>query len=144
MREQMGPARPKTKVARTHGRRNTEWVWLFQEGCRVLRRDQAITLQPLRVFLFLAESLTFGAMVRMSQSAMAQALGMPDSNVSRALKVLERAGVVLRETRGRQTFYGLNSDYVYKGVGAGRKRRKAQHRHIVNTSKTRAGSKNGC
>lgn len=139
----MGSSKPAPRVAGgTRVRKKDEWVWVFQEGCRRLRENKGVTLQPLRLFLYLVESLTFGAMVRLSQRDMARALGIPDSNVSRAIRVLEEAGVVLRQTRGRQTFYGLRSDYVYKGVGECRPRRKAQHRHILNASKTRVGKQN--
>lgn len=106
-----------------HGQHG-EWVRVYQRVLRQVVREPAMTLQPLRVLLYLLSQQGYGRGLVLNQGYVAEALGMPRSNVSRALRELRRQGWVSRtRTPTGAVLYCVSSRLAQKGqTGNGKER----------------------
>lgn len=99
-----------------------------QDGFIMLARDRELTLEPKNVLLFLCGHLDFDNYIQVPQTAIAEALEMKTSAVSRAVKLLVKKGILLRGPKvGRSYAFRLNPNYGYKG--------KVHHLHRDHTGK---------
>jgi len=68
-----------------------------------------------RVFFYCLANIDFENYVQITQTRMAKHLDMKRQNVGRALKELEKVGVLFIERVGRQNFYRLNPEIAWRG-----------------------------
>ena len=84
--------------------------------------DKEISRQePTRVFWYLVKRLDFENYIRVPQVEIAEALEMQKSHVSRAIKLLESKGVLLRGPKVGQSYsWRLNPNCGFKGNPRGK------------------------
>lgn len=103
----------KSAFTKIYGRR---WFVVSQEPMAMLAADKDMTLEPHRVLLYLMSRLDFDNFIYVTQAEIADYLGIKKPNVSRAMKLLERKGLILRGPKlGHSHAWRLNPDYGYKG-----------------------------
>ena len=104
---------------RRHGKRQQAstrgwvepFVFTFRAGLRTLAQDRRCTLQDLRVLLWLLGIMEWKNRVRVSQTAIAEALGMSRQNVWATLQRLMQHGLVLPGPKvGTRATYWLGRD----------------------------------
>ena len=87
----------------------------FGQGWVAMAQD-AIGDEARRVFFLLAGHVDFDNWIQISQTDLADMIGMKRTNFSRALKRLEGEGVLLRGPKiGRSATFRLNPEYGWKG-----------------------------
>lgn len=92
------------------------WIMSSQEALQELAKDRELTGETLRVFLLLCGTLDFENWIQISQTEIAKELTLKKPNVSRAMKMLETKGIVLKvKMQGAGQAYRLNPDYGWKG-----------------------------
>lgn len=103
----------KSAFTKIYGRR---WFVVSQEPMAMLAADKDMTLEPHRVLLYLMSRLDFDNFIYVTQAEISDYLGIKKPNVSRAMKLLERKGLILRGPKlGHSHAWRLNPDYGYKG-----------------------------
>ena len=92
------------------------WVMNSQEALELLATDKELTGENYRVFLLLLSRLDFENWIQVTQSEITEKLQMKKQNVSRAILLLEKKGIVLRGAKiGRSYAFRLNPDFGWKG-----------------------------
>jgi DNA-binding IclR family transcriptional regulator len=92
------------------------WMQVNQEATAVIAADPDFGLEAFRVFTLLCARLDFENWIRVPQTELAEALGMKRPNVSRAVKLLERKGIILPGPKvDRSSVWRLNPHYGWKG-----------------------------
>ncbi|CCQ56700.1 replication/maintenance protein RepL [Crocosphaera watsonii] len=92
------------------------WLMNSQEALEILAKDKEITGETYRVLFFVCARLDFENWVQISVTEMAQELELKQPNVSRAMKVLEQKGIILRGPKvGRSYAFMLNPEFGWKG-----------------------------
>ena len=103
------------------GRKNNPyangWYMGNQELAReVFAKDKDIKSETHRVLWFIISILDFENWVQLSITEIANELGMRQPNVSKAIKVLENKGVIIRGPKvGRSFSFRFNPDFGWKG-----------------------------
>jgi MarR family protein len=94
-----------------------DWFMANQQALLTLAQDKDITRESYRVLMVLLGRLNFENWIHVPHKEIAEMLHMHASNVSRAIKLLERKGILLRSTLGSSRLYGyrLNPYYGWKG-----------------------------
>lgn len=87
----------------------------FQEAFIALAQDRELTLEPNRVFHYLLGKLDFDNFIHIKQKEIGEALGLDKSNVSKALALLKRKGIILIAPYKGVRCYKLNHFYGWKG-----------------------------
>ena len=88
----------------------------FQDTFIELAKDPELTLEPKNILLYMFGRLDFENFIQLSQTEIAEALGMRQSNVSRAIKTLTDKQIILEGPKvGRSKCYRLNPHYGWKG-----------------------------
>lgn len=91
------------------------WVAMAQDAMTRLAQAD-IGDEARRVFFILAAHVDFDNWIQISQSDLADMIGMKRTNFSRAIKRLEAEGVLLRGPKvGRSATFRLNPEYGWKG-----------------------------
>jgi DNA-binding transcriptional ArsR family regulator len=86
-----------------------------------LAQDPDLKGEALKVLLYLAARLDFDNWIQVAQTEIAEALGMRKPHVSRAIKLLESKGIVIRGPKVGQSYsWRLNPKYGYKGNPRGK------------------------
>ena len=92
------------------------WFMAFQDTFIELAKDPELTLEPKNILLYMFGRLDFENFIQLSQTEIAEALGMRQSHVSRAIKTLTNKQIVLEGPKvGRSKCYRLNPHYGWKG-----------------------------
>jgi len=92
------------------------WFMAFQDTFEELAKDPELTLEPKNVLLFLFSKLDFENFIQLSQTDIAEGLGMHKQHVSRAMKLLTGKQIILEGPKvGRSKCYRLNPYYGWKG-----------------------------
>ena len=92
------------------------WVMNSQEALELLATDKELTGENYRVLLLLLSRLDFENWIQVTQSEITEKLQMKKQNVSRAILLLEKKGIVLRGAKiGRSYAFRLNPDFGWKG-----------------------------
>jgi DNA-binding MarR family transcriptional regulator len=88
-----------------------------QQALLTLAQDKDIIGECYRVLMVLLGRLNFENWIHVPHKEIAEALDMHESNVSRAIKLLERKGILLRSPKDSSRLYGyrLNPYYGWKG-----------------------------
>jgi hypothetical protein len=108
----------KSAFTRLYGRR---WFAVSQEPMAMLAADKDMTMEPYRVLLYLMSRLDFDNFIYVTQTEIADFLGMKKPHVSRAIKLLERKELILRGPKlGHSHAWRLNPDYGFKGNPEGK------------------------
>jgi len=101
------PQRPKIRKG---------WFMAFQEAFIELAKDREITWEVQRVLYYFFGKLDFENYIHITQTEIAEALGMQKTNVSRAVKTLCDKKIILKGPKtGKTITYRLNSNYGWKG-----------------------------
>ena len=113
------------------------WLMNSQEALEILAKDKEITGETYRVLFFVCARLDFENWVQISVTEMAQELELRQPNVSRAMKVLEQKGIILRGPKvGRSYAFMLNPEFGWKGDVANlneyRKKREDEEKYQQN------------
>jgi hypothetical protein len=109
------------------------WFMANQEALTAIAQDKELTMQSIRVLMILLGRLDFENWIHVPHKEIAAALQMQASNVSRAIKLLERKGILLRSPNDGSRLYGyrLNPYYGWKG--------KVRHLKLVKEGANRNG-----
>ncbi len=92
------------------------WVMNSQEAMLSLAKDKDITGETHRVLWFIGGILDFENWVQIPITEIAQELNLKRPNVSRAIKMLEEKGIILRGPKlGRSFAFMLNPEFGWKG-----------------------------
>lgn len=92
------------------------WFMAFQDTFIELAKDPELTLEPKNILLYMFGRLDFENFIQLSQTEIAEALGMRQSHVSRAIKMLTNKQIILEGPKvGRSKCYRLNPHYGWKG-----------------------------
>ena len=92
------------------------WFMAFQDTFEELAKDPELTLEPKNVLLYLFSKLDFENFIQLSQTDIAEGLGMHKQHVSRAMKLLASKQIILEGPKvGRSKYYRLNPHYGWKG-----------------------------
>ncbi len=99
-----------------HKPRLKGWLMLFQDAFIELAKDRELWGQPTAVLHFLLGKLDFENHILVQQVEIAEALNIPKTRVSEAIKKLVDKGVILKGPKmGRTASYQLNINYGWKG-----------------------------
>lgn len=88
---------------------------VFQDAMLMLARDTELTQPVQRVMLHMFGSLDFDNFIHMKQKEIAEALNIDKGNVSRAISLLKRKGIILEAPYKGIKCYKLNHFYGWKG-----------------------------
>jgi DNA-binding transcriptional ArsR family regulator len=92
------------------------WIMNSQEALEILAKDKEITGESYRVLFFICARLDFENWVQIPITEIAQELDLKQPNVSRAMKILEEKGIILRGPKvGRSYAFMLNPEFGWKG-----------------------------
>ena len=92
------------------------WIMNSQEALEILAKDKAFTKDSLRILIFLSARLDFENWIQITQKEIAEILEIKKQNVSKAIKLLEEKGIILRGPKiGRAYAFRLNPDFGWKG-----------------------------
>lgn len=92
------------------------WFMAFQDAFLALAQDREITGEVRRVLDYFFGKLDFENYLHVSQSEIADILGLQKSHVSRAVKILCDKKIILKGPKiGRIITYRLNEYYGWKG-----------------------------
>jgi len=92
-----------------------DWVALFQNAISKIA-DEKLTYEEYRVFLKLLSKVDFDNYLRVSQTEIANELGMQRPNVTRAMKGLSERSIIVEGPRaGLNKTYRLNPYIAHKG-----------------------------
>ena len=92
------------------------WMAMSMDAALELARDERIQGADLRVFMVLLSKLDYENWLRVCQADLAEALGMQRVNVSRSIKRLIEAEVLLPGPKvGTSKTYRLNPAYGWRG-----------------------------
>lgn len=106
------------------------WFMGFQAGFMELAKDASLSGQPLRVLLALLAKLDFENYIALSQTEIADELGLGRNRVCEAIKRLRSRGVVLDGPKvGVARTYRLNPGYAWRG--SVRNLDSARRKHVV-------------
>jgi biotin operon repressor len=92
------------------------WFMTNQDALQAIAKDKDLTTEPYRVLMILLGRLDFENWIHVSQTEIAEILNMKRQQVSRAIILLEKKGILLRSPKiGRSYGYRLNPYYGWKG-----------------------------
>lgn len=104
----------------------------LQEGFAALAKNENIRGRPLVVLLALFARLDFENYLNVTQQELADATGLNQANVSRALKTLIDAGIIKRGPKaGRIYTYRLNPGYAWRGKTTNLAKARKEHLQLV-------------
>jgi MarR family len=95
-----------------------DWFMGIQDAFEALSKDRELYGRPRAVLDFMMSKLSWENWVHVEQKQIAEELGLDKSNVSRAISLLVKKGIILRAPlpgNKRTSAYKLNSNYSYKG-----------------------------
>ena len=86
-----------------------------QQALELLATDKDLTGENYRVLLLLLSRLDFENWIQVTQSEITEKLQMKKQNVSRAISLLEKKGIILRGAKiGRSYAFRLNPYFGWK------------------------------
>ena len=92
------------------------WMQMNQNFLREFAARRDMGNEVLRVFLYLNARLDFENVIQVPQVEIAAELKMQRQNVNRAIKVLEREGILIRGPKvGKSSSWRLNPQAGWKG-----------------------------
>ena len=92
------------------------WVMNSQQAMLSLAKDKDIKGETHRVLWFIGGILDFENWVSISITEIAKELGLKQPSASRAIKVLEKKGIIIRGPKlGRSFAFRLNPEFGWKG-----------------------------
>lgn len=99
----------------------TGWVAMAQNAMLAIAKAD-MGDEAMRVFFVLAANIDFENWIQISQTELADEIGIKKSNFSRAMKRLEAEGIILRGPKvGRSASFRLNPEFGWKGSAKGHK-----------------------
>jgi len=101
------------KRAKLKGKR---WFMMFQDAFEMLAKDRDLRGEPRAILDFLMSKLGFENQIALSQTEVAEALGINKVNVSQGIRKLIDKEILLKDAKlGRSQCYKLNPEYGWKG-----------------------------
>ena len=120
------------------------WFMAFQDAFIEMSKDRELTGEVARVLYYFFGKLDFENYIHLSQTEIADALGMQKTHVSRAVKTLCDKGILLKGPKvGRSITYRLNSDYGWKGKVKNYETEQRQRFKLIQGGKDAATAKEG-
>jgi DNA-binding transcriptional ArsR family regulator len=108
------------------------WYMQSQEGAALIAKDKEMAGRPTRVLLYLASRLDFNNYIQVPNSEIAEDLDLDKANVSRALALLERKGVLLRGPKvGKSYGWRLNPNFGWKGKVKGMRDARREQLRVI-------------
>lgn len=102
-------------IGETKARAQVEFVMLFTANLdAVLRTNNTLCMSDMRVMLAVLNKMAYGNQLSIKQKSIASELSMDQSNVSKAWKKLQEAGIFVEDTHGNEF---VNFDLFLKGKG---------------------------
>ena len=98
-----------------------DYIMLFQKNIQKIVKEMDLTLTEYKVFLYLLSITDFENFILITQQEMSEELKIKQSNISNALKSLEKKGLIIKERKGRNNFYKINPNIAWKGREKNRK-----------------------
>lgn len=109
------------------------WFMGFQGAFEALGLDKEITIQPMRVLMFLLSRMDFENFIAVEQKEISKMLGMHKTDVSLAMKKLVDKGILEKGPKlGRTSSYRMNLNYAWKGKA---KNREAARKELYKNAK---------
>lgn len=98
------------------------FIIMAQDAMLIMATDKELTQQePTRVFYYFCARLDYENYIRVPQTEICEALDMKKPNVSRAVKLLENKGIIIKGPKVGQSYaYRLNPNFGYKGDPRGK------------------------
>ena len=94
---------------------------MAQDAMTMIAADKDITGETFRVFFYMAGRLDFENYIRIQQTEIMEALNLDKSNVSKAVKILEKKNILLRGPKVGQSYsWRMNPNFGYKGDPRGK------------------------
>jgi hypothetical protein len=94
---------------------------MAQDPIALIARDKELVGRPMQVFMYLCSRLDFDNFIRVPQTEICEALDMRKPHVSRAIKLLDDKGILIRGPKvGHSYAFRLNPTYGYKGNPRGK------------------------
>lgn len=91
---------------------------MFIEGFGTLATDKTMTMESMRVLMYLLFKTQMKNWVQLQQKEIAEALGMKQPNVSKAIKSLTEKGFLETTTKmGKAKNYRISIDFGWRGTG---------------------------
>jgi len=113
---------------KVHSPYGASWMQLNQSFIEEFAARSDVGKETLRVFLILNARLDFENVIQVPQTEIAEKLGMHKQSVHRAIKQLEKLGIILRGPKvGNSSSWRLNPNAGWKGKVTSL--REAQHSH---------------
>ncbi|PSF30237.1 MarR family transcriptional regulator [Aphanothece hegewaldii CCALA 016] len=92
------------------------WIMTSQDALELLAADDDLTKEAFRVLMFLMARLDFENWIQVTQQEISEKISIKKSNVSRAISLLEKKGIILRGPKvGRSYAFRLNPYFGWKG-----------------------------
>ena len=93
-----------------------DWLMLFHSSSELLAKDKEIGAEGLRVFLYVISHVNYENELLVTQADVKEVLGMRQSAVSRAFKLLVKKEVLIEgKKQGTSKIYYLNPYFGWKG-----------------------------
>lgn len=95
---------------------STGWIMNSQGALELLATDKEIKGETYRVLFFMCSRLDFENWILITQKEIAEKLDLKRQNVSRAILLLEKKGIIFRGPKvGKSYAFRLNPDFGWKG-----------------------------
>lgn len=90
---------------------------ISQSALVKISKDKELTGETIRVFIYLCSRLDFQKYVQVRQKEIAEYLGLRATNVSRAISMLGRKGIIIKGPKvSRSSSFRLNQRYGEKEI----------------------------
>lgn len=104
-----------------------DYILMFSKSFGNIALDKDFKMETYRVLMFLLYKTQMKNWVQIQQTEIAEALGMKQPNVSKAIKLLVQKGIVETTTKmGKSKNYKIAVDFAWRGTGNDYKRAKDQ------------------
>lgn len=104
-----------------------DYILMFSKSFGNIAVDKSFTMETYRVLMFLLYKTEMKNWVQIQQSEIAEALGMKQPNVSKAIKKLVEKGIVETTAKmGKAKNYKISVDFGWRGTGAEYEKAKKQ------------------
>lgn len=111
-----------------------DYILMFSKGFGSIATDKTMTMETMRVLMFLLFKTEMKNWVQLQQAEIAEALGMKQPNVSKALKKLTEKGILETTAKmGKAKNYKISVDFAWRGTGSDYE--KAKQTKIINARK---------
>jgi hypothetical protein len=107
-------------------------IRVFQDAYDFLSKDKEMTLQSIRVLLYIYGIMDVNNEINKTKAEIANGLGMKKPNVSRAFSLLVAKRILLEGKKfGNSRFYKLNPNFAWKGNTRNLNKARREHADFI-------------